>query len=99
MEALPKHLLLLTFIFFLLSPTGFPWYLIWLFAFFPFAPRYSVAVLTVMLPIYYLRYAIGEQNNYILFTDWLVPLQFGVPIGLLLLELSRGCWKESYVPS
>ncbi len=99
MEALPKHLLLLTFIFFLLSPTGFPWYLIWLFAFFPFAPHYSVAALTVMLPIYYLRYAIGEQNNYLLFTDWLVPLQFGVPIGLLLLELSRGYWKESYVPS
>ncbi len=99
MNALPLHLLLLTLVFFLLSPTGFPWYLIWLFAFFPFAPRYSVAALTVMLPIYYLRYAIGEQNNYLLFTDWLIPLQFGIPIGLLLLELSRGYWKDSYAQS
>jgi len=96
MHALPLHLLLLTLIFFLLSPTGFPWYLIWVCAFFPFAPYYSVAALTVLLPIYYLRYAIGEQYDYLLYTDWLVPLQFSIPIGLLLLELSRGYWKDTY---
>lgn len=90
--SLPAHLLLVTFVFFLLSPTGFPWYLIWLFAFFPLAPFYSVGTMTVLLPLYYLRYALGENGSYILYTDWLVPLQFSIPAGLLLLELSRGQW-------
>lgn len=96
LDSLPTHLLLLTFVFFLLSPTGFPWYVIWLFAFLPFAPYYSAAALTLLLPIYYLRYAIGEADNYLLYTDWLVPLQFSVPLGLLLLELSWGHWKGRY---
>ena len=94
-DSLPLHLLLVTFIFFLLSPTGFPWYLIWLFAFLPFAPRYSAAMLTVLLPIYYVRYALGELNIYAVYTDWLVPLQFSIPLGLLLLELTRGDWRAS----
>lgn len=95
-DNLPRHLLLVTLVFFLLSPTGFPWYLIWLFAFLPFAPRYSAAMLTVLLPIYYVRYALGEQNIYAVYTDWLVPLQFAIPLGLLLLELTRGEWRAGF---
>lgn len=95
-ESLPLHLLLLTFVFFLLSPTGFPWYIIWLFAFFPFVPRYSVGLLTVLLAIYYGRYYLGETNNYGLFTDWLIPFQFGLPLLLFLLELTRGHWSYSH---
>lgn len=95
-DNMPLHLLLVTFVFYLLSPTGFPWYVIWLFAFIPFAPRDSVAMLTVLLPIYYVRYALGEQNIYSVYTDWLVPLQFSIPLGLFLLELSRGEWRADY---
>lgn len=96
LRGLPVHLLLLTFVFFTLSPTGFPWYLIWLLAFFPFAPYYSVAAFTVLLPLYYVRYVLGTKGIYLIYTDWLVPLQFGVPIGLFMLELTRGHWKDTY---
>lgn len=87
---LPSALLALTLIFFLLSPTGYPWYAIWFMAFLPFMSLYGAALLIVTLPLYYLRFVLGEAGQYHIYTDYLVPLQFGLPIIILLIELFRG---------
>jgi hypothetical protein len=41
---------------FLLSPTGFPWYYIWLIPLLTLRPRFSLLMLTPLLPLYYLKY-------------------------------------------
>lgn len=41
---------------FLLSPTQFPWYYLWLLPFLTLTPNRALLSLTIMLPIYYLRF-------------------------------------------
>jgi len=41
---------------FVLSPTGFPWYLCWALAFLPFRPRWSWLLLSLLLPLNYLDF-------------------------------------------
>jgi len=91
---LPSALLILTLIFFLLSPTGYPWYAIWFMAFLPFTPLYGAAFLMATLPLYYVRFALGEAGQYHIYTDYLVPLQFGLPILILVVELFRARKKS-----
>lgn len=83
---LPTALLYLTLVFFLLSPTGYPWYAIWFMAFLPFKPLYGAAALIASLPLYYVRFALGEAGQYSLYTHYLVPLQFGLPLLILMAE-------------
>jgi len=85
-KELPAALLYLTLIFFLLSPTGYPWYAIWFMVFLPFKPLYGAALLIATLPIYYVRFALGEAGQYDIYTNYLVPLQFGLPLLFLVLE-------------
>ena len=87
--SIPARALFVTLVLFFLSPTGFPWYLIWALPFLLFVPLYGVAVLCALVPLYYVRYALGEQNNYGLYTHTLIPLQFGIPLSILLVELGR----------
>jgi hypothetical protein len=47
--------LLVTAALFLLSPTQFPWYFVWLLPFLTLAPNGVLLFYTVLLPIYYLR--------------------------------------------
>jgi len=84
---LPARLMIITLVLLLLSPTGFPWYAIWFIVFLPFAPSYGAALLCVLLPLYYVRYALGEADIYHIYTDYLTPLQFGLPLLVLLAEL------------
>ncbi len=84
---LPARLMIITMVLLLLSPTGFPWYAIWVIIFLPFAPSYGVALLCILLPLYYVRFALGEAGNYHIYTNVLTPLQFGLPIMVLLFEL------------
>ncbi len=84
---LPARLMIITLILLLLSPTGFPWYAIWFIIFLPFAPSYGAALLCVLLPLYYVRFALGEAGNYYIYTNILTPLQFGLPMLVLLIEL------------
>ncbi|MFV1958605.1 MAG: glycosyltransferase 87 family protein, partial [Planctomycetota bacterium] len=49
---------------FLLSPTAFPWYGLWLLPALAWVPRTSLLLLTVTLPLYYLRFR---------FADWGIP--------------------------
>jgi len=85
----PGELMLITLALYLLSPTGFPWYLIWVLIFMPFKPLYGLAALCVLTPLYYLRFGLGELGHYDIYTNWLTPLQFGFPILILIYELTR----------
>ena len=52
---------------FLLSPTQFPWYALWMLPPLALSPRPSLLVLTITMPIYYLRFR---------FVDWGIPEWF-----------------------
>ncbi len=65
-----------------LSPTGYPWYQVWLAGLIPFAPRLGFLVLTMTAPIYYTRFILGDEN---LIYQWgWVAFAFGLPLILLL---------------
>jgi len=89
-QTIPRALLIVTLTFLFLSPTGYPWYVIWVIMFLPFMPYYGAAMLCVLVPLYYVRYALGEQGRYDIYTSWLVPLQFGLPMLILLFEYCLG---------
>lgn len=79
-------LLSVTAMLFFLSPTGYPWYALWLLAFLPFTPIRAIGLLTATLPLYYARYSLDAAdlswiNEYIL-----IPFQFGLPLVYLALE-------------
>jgi len=84
---LPAALMGLSLTLYLLSPTGYPWYLLWILPFYPFLPLYGVGLLTVMVGLYYIRYAMGERGSYDIYSQFLVPLQFGLPILVIALEM------------
>lgn len=85
----PAELMLITLALYLLSPTGYPWYLIWVLIFVPFLPLYGLAALCILTPLYYVRFGLGELGQYDIYTNWLIPLQFGIPILILMYELTR----------
>lgn len=75
-------LLAITALLLFLSPTGYPWYQVWLAGLIPFAPRLGYVVLTIMAPIYYIRFVFGDGD---LIYQWgWVPVAFGLPLVLLL---------------
>jgi len=88
--AIPRAMMLVTLTLLFLSPTGYPWYVIWVIMFMPFIPYYGAAMLCVLVPLYYVRFALGEQGRYGIYTSWLVPLQFGLPMLILLGEYCAG---------
>lgn len=67
----------------LLSPTGYPWYLIWLAPFLAFVPNAGLRALFATAPLYWLRFELGDTS---ILHQWvIVPVAFGVPILLLFL--------------
>ena len=68
---------------FLLSPTQFPWYSLWLLPFLVFVPRRSLLLLSVLLPVYYLRYYFEGAGNLPFFDNVLVWVQF-LPVWYIL---------------
>lgn len=86
-QVLPTYLMIVPLCLYLLSPTGYPWYVLWFLPFLPFFPLYGAALLTVTVSLYYLRFAMGERDIYDLYTSLLVPLQFGLPLLVLLWEM------------
>ena len=75
-ETLTKSLLVVSASLFLLSPTGYPWYLIWIIPWLVLHPSPALLLLTVTLPLYDLRYplSLGADGN--LFDDLIVPIEF-----------------------
>ncbi|NIA21913.1 MAG: DUF2029 domain-containing protein, partial [Anaerolineaceae bacterium] len=64
---------------FLLSPTQFPWYFIWMLPLLAVRPRWSLLLLTALLPIYYLRWRFDNST----FDNLVVWIEYG-PVWLLL---------------
>ncbi len=91
---MPRALMVTTLTLIFLSPTGYPWYVIWVIMFMPFMPYYGAAMLCALVPLYYVRFALGEQGRYEIYTSWLVPLQFGLPMLILLGEYCFGQIKS-----
>lgn len=68
---------------FFLSPTGYPWYFIWILPFLVLNPNFSLLLLTPLLALYDLRYTYQQHNNDAFFQYVFVTLEF-LPSLLLL---------------
>jgi alpha-1,6-mannosyltransferase len=70
---------------FLISPTQFPWYFVWLIPFLALKPKISLLILTALLPLYYLRFYLEPRGNIELFNYGIVWIEF-VPVWALLIS-------------
>lgn len=85
-----NNVLLVVASIFLLSPTQFPWYYTWMIPFLAITPRWSLLILTLLLPLYYLRYYLEPRENLDFFNNVIVWIEF-VPVWVLLfLEWLKG---------
>ncbi len=84
---LPGVALALTAGLFFLSPTGYPWYAIWLIVLTPFAPTYGIASLSATLPLYALRFPNALTDGEV--GPTILALQFLPPLALLLWEARK----------
>ncbi len=84
-----KSLFIVAFAF-LLSPTQFPWYYTWLLPLLTIKPRFSLLLLTALLPMYYLRFYLKPRDQFDLFVNVIVWIEF-VPVwALLIWEWRKG---------
>jgi len=70
---------------FLLSPTQFPWYYVWMIPLLAARPRLSLLLLTVTLPLYYLRFYFVARGSVSIFDYGIVWVEY-VPIWCLLIR-------------
>jgi len=71
---------------FLVSPTQFPWYYVWILPFLCAAPRPSLLALTVMLPMYFLKFHYAARDNEFFFHYRLVWVEYAPVFFLLGME-------------
>lgn len=69
---------------FMLSPTQFPWYYVWLVPFLALSPKPSLLLLTMMLPMYYLIFYFALRGNASVFHNGLVWVEYA-PVFLLII--------------
>lgn len=74
---------------FLLSPTQFPWYFIWMLPLLAIRPRASLLLLTALLPLYYLRFYFAARDNVGFFDSVIVWIEFAPVWCVLAWELYR----------
>jgi hypothetical protein len=78
---------------FLLSPTQFPWYYVWLLPLLAIRPRASLLLLTALLPLYYMRFYYRARGSVEFFDYYVVWIEF-VPVWCLLIwEFHRSRWR------
>ncbi len=68
---------------FLVSPTQFPWYWLWLLPLLTVTPSFALLVLTATLPLYYLRFPMQELGYTAWFDYGVVWLEFAPALALL----------------
>ncbi len=83
-------LIVLTLLF--LSPTGYPWYLLWLAPLWCFVPWRGIGALMVFAPLYFTRFLSGDEALW--YTDLVVPVAFGVPLLMLVWDV----WNDGRRP-
>lgn len=83
---LARRALLVASVLFLLSPTQFPWYYLWLVPLLAIVPRWSLLTLTATLPLYDLRVLFTAAGRADQFDFGVVWLEFIPSWGLLALE-------------
>ena len=86
-----SRFLILTAVVFLLSPAQFPWYYTWLVPFLVVAPSPALLLLTVLLPLYYLRFYLDFRDQARLFDHGIVWLEY-LPVWLM---LARERWSPA----
>jgi hypothetical protein len=67
----------------LLSPTLFPWYFAWLIPFLVFYPIKPLFLLTLLSPVYYIRFYFFSLNRVELFDNYIVWIQY-LPVWALI---------------
>jgi hypothetical protein len=67
---------------FLLSPTQFPWYGLWMLPLLALSPRFSLLLLMVLLSLYHARYYFDARDSVAVFDNWLVWLEY-VPVWVI----------------
>lgn len=82
-ERLPELFVLIIAALIFLSPTGYPWYLIWLAPLLAMRPHPGLLTLVALAPLYWLRFSLGDAS--VLYQWGIVPIAFGVPLVLLAL--------------
>ena len=83
LEIFTNSLVLLT-VMFLISPTQFPWYFVWLIPFLTIKPNFALLLLTALLPMYYLRFYFEQKNMLPVFNNVVVWIEF-IPVWILLI--------------
>lgn len=74
---------------FLLSPTAYPWYWLWLLPMLVVRPSPGLMILTALLPMYYLRFPLHELGRDEWFRYGVVWAQFAPAFILLIYEAGR----------
>jgi hypothetical protein len=83
---LSKRFLMVVAALFLISPTQFPWYYVWVLPFLVFHPRMSLLILTALLPLYYLRPYLNARGLVYIHDYGLVWVQFAPVWALMIRE-------------
>jgi alpha-1,6-mannosyltransferase len=68
---------------FMISPTQFPWYYLWVIPLLTIRPRVSLLMLNALLPFYYVRFYFKAYGDINTFDNYLVWLQY-VPVWILI---------------
>jgi len=82
-ELIRRCLMVVTAIF-MLSPTQFPWYAIWIVPLLVLYQRRSLFMLTALMPLYYLWHCYNLMGRTDIFSQWIVWVEF-VPVWLVFL--------------
>ncbi|GAB4331549.1 MAG: hypothetical protein Kow0037_08230 [Calditrichia bacterium] len=80
---IPEKMLWLIAAVFLLSPTAFPWYAVWIMPLLAICPRKELLLLVVLLPLYYSRYYFESVGRLDIFTGAVVWIEF-LPVWILI---------------
>lgn len=93
-ELLAKHWLVIITAMFFLSPTGYPWYFIWFLPLLVLKPNMPLLLLTMLLPLYDLRYPLTVIDEFELFNDIIITIEFLPTLILLAVCLYRQRFKK-----
>ncbi|TDJ63011.1 MAG: hypothetical protein E2O37_09555 [Proteobacteria bacterium] len=85
-QELARRLMLIVAVLFLLSPTQFPWYYVWVVPFLALSPSLGLLALTAVLPCYYLRFYFDARDQLALFDYGIVWLEYVPIVALLIVE-------------